>query len=153
MTKLNGTSIDFHTLQTMRAEARAKHEEKQYADLTYLLGEVDRKRGTKGFNPETVVIQTTQALVAQFKNAAEDQNIQADFNAICAYKSTQAFYESLLPVPLTEQEYMDTFNDAISFGCTNIKDFISFFEKAATARFNRAHLIATVKAWQDSLPC
>lgn len=147
MTTLVGNQNDIKLLQVMRHGARGK-DQKAFDDLTYLLGEIDRKRGGKKFSVETVALETTVSLVALFNNAAEDPMIQNNLDLISQHKSTANFYGKLLPVAMTKVEINDTFRDAVLSGCQNVKSFITFFDANWFGRYERATLIAKVQAWQ-----
>lgn len=143
---LTGTAADLETLAAERTAARLANDEPTFNELTYMLGEIDRKKGGKKYNPETVALEVAAGLAQQFNNNAEDEKIQNQFDLICKLKSSANFYLRMLPTPLTEEEIEHEFDVAAAAGATQINHFTTHFDNNWFGRTTRSVIIEKAKA-------
>lgn len=143
---LTGTAADLETLAAERTAARLANDSQTFDELTYMLGEIDRKKGGKKYNAETVALEVAASLAQQFNNNAEDEKIQNQFDLICKLKSSANFYLRMLPTPLTEDEIEAQFEIAVAAGATQINHFTTHFDKHWFGRTTRSVIIEKAKA-------
>lgn len=143
---LTGTAADLETLAAERTAARLANDEPTFNELTYMLGEIDRKKGGKKYNAETVALEVAAGLAQQFNNNAEDEKIQNQFDLICKLKSSANFYLRMLPTPLTEEEIETEFDLAVANGASQINHFTTHFDKHWFGRTTRSVIIEKAKA-------
>lgn len=143
---LTGTKADLVSLATARTNARMAGDTQKFDELTYMLGTIDRRKGSKGFNEETVVMQVAVELAQQFNNDAEKPEHQNQLDLISKLKSSSNFYKAMLPEQLTEQEITEAFVAAQAEGAKQIGQFTKFFEKHYFGRFERSVIVGRAQA-------
>lgn len=143
---LTGTAADLETLTAERTAARLANDNQTFNELTYMLGEIDRKKGGKKYNPETVALELAAELAQRFNNDAEKPEIQNQFDLISKLKSSANFYLRMLPTPLTEEEIEIAFDIAAAQGATQINHYTSHFDKFWFGRTTRSVIIEKAKA-------
>jgi hypothetical protein len=144
---LQGRAYDIVDIKEFRKHART-NDKFVYDSLTHLLGEIDKKRGTKAYNENTVAFVTASELIAKFDNAAADPRIAGNEAVIKSYTTTAAFYRSLLPTPMKDWEIDLAIQDAKSEGCKQIKDYLDYLDKEYFGRYVRTNVIDKIKKIQ-----
>lgn len=147
---LTGTIADIETLKAERTAARMADDVPTFNELTYMLGEIDRARGGKKFNEQTIALEVAAKLAQQFNNNAEDEAIQNQFDLICKLKSSANFYLRMLPTPLTEDEIEAQFEIAAVAGAKQIGQFTAHFDKHWFGRFTRSVIVEKAQARQSN---
>ena len=145
---LQGTAYDIVDIKEFRKHARTT-DKFVYDSLTHLLGEIDKKRGTKAYNEYTVAFVTTSELIATFDNAAADPRFADNAALVSNYNATAAFYRAILPPPMKDWEIDLAIQDAKAEGCEQIKDFLNYLDKEYFGRYSRAYVIGKVKKIQS----
>lgn len=145
---LTGTKADLVTLATERTAARMAGDTQKFDELTYMLGTIDRRKGSKGFSEETVAMTVAVELGQQFNNDAEKPEIQNQLDLISKLKSSANFYNSMLPKQLTDLEIEAAFTVAENEGAKHIGQFTKFFETHYFGRFTRSVIVAKAQALQ-----
>lgn len=147
---LTGTAADIEVLKAERTAARLAEDTPTFNELTYMLGEIDRARGGKKFDEETIALEVAARLAQQFNNNAEDEKIQNQFDLICKLKSSANFYLRMLPTALTEDEIEAQFEIAAAAGAKHIGQFTKHFDKYFFGRFTRSVIVDKAQARQSN---